>query len=174
MSVLGIYRVLPKSQPLLCDSPGSWLKWPSVHRSVGQCHLLAGSVSPSPGLDAGCLSRLPGTAGDAASCPACRSCLCGGHLFRLSFPLWRNLSFLRGRQGSICAALLNVPCSLSALRAGGRWNARSLCPSRALPPSPPPTGCGRTEGFGPSLSLGASIFPFFSCQRQIVGFACWK
>lgn len=82
MSVLGIYRVLPKSQPLLCDSPGSWLKWPSVHRSVGQCHLLAGSVSPSPGLDAGCLSRLPGTAGDAASL----SCLQILSVWRPSLP----------------------------------------------------------------------------------------
>lgn len=162
MSVLGIYRVLPKSQPLLCDSPGSWLKWPSAHRSLGQCHLLAGSVSPSPALDAGCLSPLPGTAGDTNSCPASRSCLCGGHLFHLSFPLWRNLSSLRGTHEQICAALPNVPCSLS-VRAGGHWNVRPLCSSRALSPSPPLTGRKRTEGFRPSLSLGASIFPFFLC-----------
>lgn len=110
MSVLGIYRVLPKSQPLLCDSPGSWLKWPSVHQSVGQCHLLAGSVSPSPGLDSGCLSPLPGTAGDTDSCPASRSCLCGGHLFHLS-SVEKSVFSERNTSTGVCY-LLDVPCSL--------------------------------------------------------------
>lgn len=55
----------------------------------GQCHLLAGSGSPFPGLEAGCLSPPSGTAGNTDSCPASRS-LCGGHFFRFPFPLWRD------------------------------------------------------------------------------------